>query len=129
MIHELVAGGTTVLLTTQYLEEADELADDIVVLDHGRAIAHGSPTELKAMIGGERLEVVVVAPADVEPAAAACGHSPTARPTSTPRRAASSCRCAGRRGSSTSFARSTLPASTRSTCSAASRRSTTSSSR
>ena len=59
IVRELVAAGTTVLLTTQYLEEADALADDIVVLDHGRAIAHGSPSELKAMIGGERLEVVV----------------------------------------------------------------------
>src|SRR5262249_55750656 len=59
VVRELVADGTTVLLTTQYLEEADAFADDIVVLDHGRAVAHGSPAELKAMIGGERLEVVV----------------------------------------------------------------------
>ncbi len=59
VIRELVAEGTTVLLTTQYLDEADALADDIVVLDHGREIAHGSPAELKARIGGNRLEVVV----------------------------------------------------------------------
>src|SRR5215475_5379060 len=59
VVRDLVAGGTTILLTTQYLEEADALADDVVVLDHGRAIAHGSPAELKAMIGGERLEVMV----------------------------------------------------------------------
>jgi ABC-2 type transport system ATP-binding protein len=71
VVRELVAGGTTVLLTTQYLEEADELADDIVVLDHGRAVAQGSPAELKAMIGGERLEVVVETAADLAPAALA----------------------------------------------------------
>ena len=59
VIRELVANGTTVLLTTQYLEEADALAKDIVVLDHGRAIAQGSPAELKAQIGGNRLDVVV----------------------------------------------------------------------
>ncbi|HEX3796592.1 MAG TPA: ATP-binding cassette domain-containing protein [Acidimicrobiales bacterium] len=51
VIEELVAGGTTVLLTTQYLEEADRLASDIVVVDHGKVIAHGSPAELKATLG------------------------------------------------------------------------------
>ena len=65
VIRELTAGGTTVLLTTQYLDEADALADDIVVLDHGRAIAHGSPAELKARIGGNRLEVVVESAAEL----------------------------------------------------------------
>jgi ABC-2 type transport system ATP-binding protein len=59
VIRELVGGGTTVLLTTQYLEEADELADDIVVLDHGRVVARGTPAGLKARIGNERLEVVL----------------------------------------------------------------------
>ena len=59
VIRELVGEGTTVLLTTQYLDEADALADDIVVLDHGREIAHGAPSELKERIGGSRLEVVV----------------------------------------------------------------------
>ena len=65
VIRELTAGGTTVLLTTQYLDEADALADDIVVLDHGQAIAHGSPAELKARIGGNRLEVVVESAAEL----------------------------------------------------------------
>jgi ABC-2 type transport system ATP-binding protein len=58
-ITELVADGTTVLLTTQYLDEADRLADQIVVLDHGRVVAAGSPAKLKVSVGGERLDVVV----------------------------------------------------------------------
>ncbi|WP_188190213.1 ATP-binding cassette domain-containing protein [Nonomuraea sp. SYSU D8015] len=57
VIRGLVADGTTVLLTTQYLEEADQLADHIVVFDHGRVIAEGSPYELKTKIGGQVLEV------------------------------------------------------------------------
>jgi ABC-2 type transport system ATP-binding protein len=51
LLRGLVADGTTLVLTTQYLEEADQLADDIVVLDHGRVIARGTPSELKAMVG------------------------------------------------------------------------------
>ncbi|MFF9109351.1 ATP-binding cassette domain-containing protein [Streptomyces sp. NPDC014805] len=59
VIKELVAGGTTLLLTTQYLEEADHLAHDIAVVDHGRVIARGTSDQLKARTGGERVEVVV----------------------------------------------------------------------
>ncbi|SCE85767.1 ATP-binding cassette domain-containing protein [Micromonospora chokoriensis] len=59
LVRALVADGTTVLLTTQYLEEADQLADRISVIDAGRVVAEGSPDELKAMTGGDRVEVVV----------------------------------------------------------------------
>lgn len=58
IVHELARDGTTVLLTTQYLEEADQLADEIVVIDHGRVIAQGSSSQLKARVGGERVELV-----------------------------------------------------------------------
>ena len=59
VIEELVKGGVTLLLTTQYLEEADQLADDIVVIDRGKVIARGTSDTLKKQIGGEQLEVIV----------------------------------------------------------------------
>ena len=68
VIRELVARGSTLLLTTQYMEEADQLADDIVVIDHGRQIARGSADDLKATIGGERIEVSINAETDVDDA-------------------------------------------------------------
>jgi len=71
VISSLVAGGTTLLLTTQYLEEADRLADEIAVIDHGRVIARGTSSELKARIGGERVELTVRAAAQVGAAVAA----------------------------------------------------------
>ncbi|WP_242906990.1 ATP-binding cassette domain-containing protein [Actinomadura terrae] len=69
-VRALVEGGTTVLLTTQYLEEADRLADGISVIDHGRVIAEGAPDQLKARLGGDRVEVVLDDPAALEGAAA-----------------------------------------------------------
>jgi ABC-2 type transport system ATP-binding protein len=59
VIEELVKDGVTLLLTTQYLEEADQLADEIAVIDHGKVIARGTSDVLKKQVGGERLEVVV----------------------------------------------------------------------
>jgi ABC-2 type transport system ATP-binding protein len=71
LLRELVRDGATLVLTTQYLEEADRLADNIVLLDHGRVAATGSPAELKARIGGERIGVTVASPEALESAAAA----------------------------------------------------------
>jgi ABC-2 type transport system ATP-binding protein len=71
LLRDLVAGGATLVLTTQYLEEADRLADEIVVLDHGRVAAAGSPAALKARVGGEWVTVTVPDSAVLDPAAAA----------------------------------------------------------
>lgn len=71
VIEDLIAEGTTVLLTTQYLEEADQLANKIVVLDHGNVIAKGTSNELKSQVGGDRIEIVVESSADVAKAAIA----------------------------------------------------------
>ncbi|MEU7744715.1 ATP-binding cassette domain-containing protein [Nonomuraea sp. NPDC049158] len=65
LLRDLVAEGATLLLTTQYLDEADRLADQIVLLDQGRVAASGSPAELKQRIGGDRVQVVLRAAADV----------------------------------------------------------------
>ncbi len=65
VIADLVRGGTTLLLTTQYLEEADRLADQIVVVDHGAVVAAGTPAALKDEVGGRRLEVALTKPDDL----------------------------------------------------------------
>ncbi|MDH4362601.1 MAG: ATP-binding cassette domain-containing protein [Acidimicrobiia bacterium] len=68
IITELVSQGSTLLLTTQYLDEADQLANEILVIDHGRAIARGTADEIKGMVGGERIEVTVADPDSAEKA-------------------------------------------------------------
>jgi ABC-2 type transport system ATP-binding protein len=68
IVRDLAADGTTLLLTTQYLEEADQLARRVAVIDHGRVIAEGTPRELKASVRGEHLEITLAAGADVEAA-------------------------------------------------------------
>ncbi|WP_116948788.1 ATP-binding cassette domain-containing protein [Jiangella endophytica] len=79
-VRALVAGGTTVLLTTQYLEEADQLADRISVIDTGRVVAEGTADELKARIGGDRIEVVVRDAVQLGAAATVVARIGTAEP-------------------------------------------------
>jgi ABC-2 type transport system ATP-binding protein len=74
MLRELVRDGTTLILTTQYLEEADKLADDIVVLDHGRTVAHGTPDDLKSRIGDDRVDVTLRSPGDFDAVRHATNH-------------------------------------------------------
>ena len=81
VIETLVAQGTTLLLTTQYLEEADRLAHDICVVDHGKVIARGTADQLKAQIGGERIEVVVHDPGTLAEAVTALGPYAKGEPT------------------------------------------------
>lgn len=81
-VRGLVADGTTVLLTTQYLEEADQLADRIAMIDHGRVVAEGTADDLKDAVGAERLELTPADPADVTRAVAVVGrHAAGAVPT------------------------------------------------
>ena len=79
-ISDRVAAGTTVLLTTQYLEEADRLADQICVIDHGRVIAEGTAAELKDQVGGDRLEVQLEDESQFDRAAAALAEVSTEPP-------------------------------------------------
>ena len=80
VIQGLVREGVTLLLTTQYLEEADQLADDIVVIDHGKVIARGSSDQLKDQVGGERVEIVV-AEHDLDKAKSAIEAATGSQPT------------------------------------------------
>jgi ABC-2 type transport system ATP-binding protein len=74
-VRALVIGGTTVLLTTQYLDEADQLAGHISVIDHGQVIADGTPDQLKAKLGGDRIDVVLHSASDLATAAALVGRA------------------------------------------------------
>jgi daunorubicin resistance ABC transporter ATP-binding subunit len=74
VVRNLADEGTTIVLTTQYLEEADQLADEIVVLDHGAVVAQGTPAQLKARIGSELVVITVASEADLRRVDGAVGH-------------------------------------------------------
>ncbi|GAA3452190.1 ATP-binding cassette domain-containing protein [Dactylosporangium matsuzakiense] len=80
-VRDLVSDGVTVLLTTQYLEEADQLADQIAVVSAGRVVANGTPDELKRKVGGERLEIVVARPEEQAAAVEALARMASEPPT------------------------------------------------
>ena len=105
----LVRGGTTTLLTTQYLDEADRLADDIVVIDQGKAIARGTSEQSKQQIGGELIEVIVEDPADAQSVIEVLGRMPAAIPTSAKTSERCRCPCSGSRASSRRGRSSTPP--------------------
>jgi oleandomycin transport system ATP-binding protein len=79
VVRSLVDDGSTVLLTTQYLDEADALADEITVIDHGKVIAHDTPDGLKQIVGGKRLTVRPTDPAHLEPLAAVLAQATGAK--------------------------------------------------
>ena len=80
VLDTLVAGGATVVLTTQYLEEAERLADDIIVIDRGRIIARGDARKLKREVGSDQIQVVVVEPGQLDEAARIVGQTTGAKP-------------------------------------------------
>jgi ABC-2 type transport system ATP-binding protein len=80
VLDTLVGRGTTLLLTTQYLDEAERLADDIVVIDHGRIIARGDARNLKRQVGGDNIGITLTDPTDLEPAAALLARCTGAEP-------------------------------------------------
>ncbi|MFD6609281.1 ATP-binding cassette domain-containing protein [Micromonospora chalcea] len=104
-VRDLVRGGTTVLLTTQYLDEADQLADRVCVLDAGRVIAEGAPDALKSRLGGDRIELVVRDAADLATAASRLRAVARAEPAVDPDRRAVSAQVGDRAGALTEVLR------------------------
>ena len=128
-VRDLVAAGTTLVLTTQYLEEVDQLADAIHLIDRGRVVAVGSPDELKAQVGGDRLDVVVAKADDLGAATVAARRRHRPKPRSPPTNGASaSPPPTARPPSPPSSSPSAGPASPPTTSACAVRRSTRSSS-